>query len=477
MNARTDFFPISEHDLASLRVPPHSIEAESSVLGALLLDNNAWDRVSDILLEADFYRHEHRLIFGAIGVLVNSNKGADVVTVFGHLQNQGTVEDAGGLIYLNSLAQYVPSAANIRRYAEIVRERSVMRKLITTSDEIASSAFNPQGTTVEQLLDKAQGQLLAISESRRAGSQDEWTSMEEGVGKVMDRIQHLMDGGQDEVIPTGLDELDRRLDGGMRPGDFVVIGARSGHGKSALSKTIGINVAKAGYPVGEFSMEMAERKERQRMLSGLSGVHFSKLNHPERLNDFEWTCISNATEEMRRMHYDINDIGGMSIDQIRSRARSLHRKRGKLGLIIVDHLQLLKGSDPKAPRTYQLAEGSRGLKSLAKELGCAVIGLAQIKREVDKEVDPMPRVSDLADSGSIEQDADVILLFDRPFRRKPDLGPEWKNYTRGHLAKLRDGEPGYLNLFFEGEYSRFSSWPATMEVPTTLVRTGRGRDL
>lgn len=469
--------PMDDPSLASLRVPPHSIEAESSVLGALLLNNAAWDRVSDILLETDFYRHEHRLIFAAIGILVNSNKGADVVTVFGYLQNQGTVDDAGGLVYLNDLAQYVPSAANIRRYAEIVRERSVMRKLINTSDEIASSAFNPQGATVEQLLDKAQGQLLAISESRRAGSLDEWTAMDDGVVKVIERIQHLMDGGQDEVIPTGLDELDIRLDGGMRPGDFIVIGARSGHGKSALSKTVGINVAKAGYAVGEFSMEMAEAKQRKRILSGMAGVHLSKLNHPERLNDLEWTRISSATDAMRAMHYDINDQGGMTIDQIRARARSLHRKRGKLGLIVVDHLQLLKGSDSKAPRTYQLAEGSRGLKSLAKELGCAVIGLAQINRTVDKEVDPMPRVSDLSDSGSIEQDADVILLFDRPFRRKPDLGPEWKNYTRAHMAKVRDGEPGYLNLFFEGEYTRFSSWPATMEVPTTLTRAVRGREL
>ncbi|MDZ7892351.1 MAG: replicative DNA helicase [Rhodoferax sp.] len=476
MNARAEFAS-SEHDIAALRVPPHSIEAESSVLGALLLNNAAWDRVSDILLETDFYRHEHRLIFAAIGILLNSNKGADVVTVFGYLQNQGTVDDADGLVYLNDLAQYVPSAANIRRYAEIVRERSVMRKLITTSDEIASAAFNPQGATVEQMLDKAQGQLLAISESRRAGSLDEWTAMDDGVVKVMDRIQHLMDGGQDEVIATGLEELDIRLDGGMRPGDFIVIGARSGHGKSALSKTIGSNVAKAGHAVGEFSMEMAEAKQRKRILSGISGVHLSKLNHPERLNDFEWTRISNATDAMRKMHYDINDQGGMTIDQIRARARSLHRKRGKLGLIIVDHLQLLKGSDPKAPRTYQLAEGSRGLKSLAKELGCAVIGLAQINRTVDKEVDPMPRVSDLSDSGSIEQDADVIVLFDRPFRRKPDLGPEWKNYTRAHMAKVRDGEPGYLNLFFEGEYTRFSSWPATLEVPTKLVRSARGREL
>ena len=476
MNARAEFVPPSEHDVAQLRVPPHSIEGESSVLGGLMLDNRAWDLVGDTLAESDFYRYEHRLVYAAIGQLVNASKPADVITVYEHLQSQGKAEEIGGLTYLNSLSQYVPSASNIRRYAEIVRERSVLRKMISASDEIATSAFNTQGATVEQLLDKAQGQLLAISESRRAGSLDEWTTMDEGIVQLMDRIQHLTDGGKDNFIATGIANLDDRLDGGMRPGDFIVIGARSGHGKSALSKTIGVNVARAGHAVGEFSMEMAKAKQHSRILSGISGVHLSKLNRPERINDYEWTRITEATDVMRTLAYDINDQGGMTIDQIRTRARSLKRKFGaKLGLIIVDHLQLFKGTDPKAPRTYQLAEGSRGLKALAKELGCVVIGLAQINRTVDKEVDPMPRVSDLSDSGSIEQDADVIVLFDRPFRRKPELGDEWKHYTRANVAKVRDGAPGYIDLFFEGEYTRFTEWPVSMEVPsnTALVKSGR----
>jgi replicative DNA helicase len=175
-------------------------------------------------------------------------------------------------------------------------------------------------------------------------------------------------------------------------------------------------------------------------------VHLSKINRPERLNEKDWPRITHAVEVLRQLQYDINDQGGLTIDQIRTRARTLKRKRGRLGLLIVDHLQLIKGTDPRAPRTYQLAEGSRGLKSLAKELGCPVIGLAQINRSVDKEVDPMPRNSDLADSGSIEQDADVIVLFDRPYKRKPDLSEEWKHYTRAHVSKVRDGEPGYIHL-------------------------------
>ena len=479
MNARAQFTEPADlmGDMPTLRMPPHSLVAESSILGALLLSNSAWDRVGDILTGDDFYRHEHQLVFSAIGGLLSAGKPADVVTVFAALEHDAKASEVGGLAYLDSLAQHVPSATNIRRYAEIVRERSIRRKLITAAGEISSAAFACDGDTVEQLLDKGQGAMLAISESRRAGSLDEWGQMSDGVVTVLNRMQHLMDGGVDEVIPTGIDELDRRLDGGMRPGDFIVIGARSGHGKSALSKTIGTNVAKSGRAVGEFSMEMAKAKQHRRILSALARVHLGKINHPERMVDVDWDRISEAAETMRMMPYDINDQGGMTIDQVRARARALHRKRGKLGLLIVDHMQLFKGTDAKAPRTYQLAEASRGLKALAKELGCAVIALAQINRGVDKEVDPMPRVADVSDSGSIEQDADVILLFDYPKRRKPDLPDEWKNFVRCNLAKMRDGEAGYFNLFFEGEYTLFSSWPATQEVPKLDGRPNKGRDL
>lgn len=480
MNARTiteaEVMEAGDRQIAHLRVPPHSIEAESSVLGGLLLDNGAWDRVGDVLTDGDFYRYEHRLIFGAIAALVNACKPADVITVAEHLQRAGKAEEVGGMAYLNALAQYLPSASNIRRYAEIVRERSILRKLVAASDEIATTAFNPQGATLEQILDQAQGRIMSISEDRKAGNLDEWAELEHGIVAVLDRISDLASnpGAPVDYIPTGLRDLDERLDGGMRPGDFIVIGARSGMGKSALSKTIGLNVAMAGWPVGEFSMEMAKGKQHNRMVSGISGVHLSKLNRPERLNDRDWPRITHAVDVLRGLRYDINDQGGLTIDQIRTRARALLRKRGKLGLLIVDHLQLLQGTDTRAPRTYQLAEGSRGLKKLAKELGCPIIGLAQINRSVDKELDPMPRNSDLADSGSIEQDADVIVLFDRPYKRKPELGDEWKHYTRAHVSKVRDGEPGHINLKFIGENTYFMDWPDDEPVPTsqTIVKGG-----
>lgn len=485
MNARAlseaEVMEAEDRQIAQLRVPPHSIEAESSVLGGLLLDRNAWDRVGDLLVEDDFYRYEHRLIFGAIAALANASREADVVTVYEHLQRCGKEDEAGGLAYLGGLAQYVPSAGNIRRYAEIVRERAILRKLVAASDEIATNAFNPQGATLEQILDKAQARIMGISESRRAGNLDEWAELSDGIVAVLDRIQDVANdpGRKPDFIPTGLRDLDERLDGGMRPGDFIVIGARSGMGKSALAKTVGLNVAMIPLPVGEFSMEMAKAKQHNRMVSGISGVHLSKMNRPERLNDRDWPRITHAVEVLRSLQYDINDQGGLTIDQIRTRARALARKRGQLGLLIVDHLQLIKGTDPRAPRTYQLAEGSRGLKALAKELGCPIIGLAQINRSVDKEVDPMPRNSDLADSGSIEQDADVIVLFDRPYKRKPDLADEWKHYTRVHVSKVRDGEPGFINLKFIGENTYFTDWPEDEPVPTSqvVVKKSGGKSL
>jgi replicative DNA helicase len=476
MNARAEFEAGS--DIAQLRVPPHSLEAETSVLGGLLLNNTAFERIADLLLDVDFYRHEHRLIYGAIASLVNSNKPADVITVFEHLQRVSKGAEFGGMTYLHELTQYVPAAGAMRRHAEIVKERSILRTLVSASDEIATSAFNPQGASLDQILDKAQGRIMGISDSRKASSLDEWASLDDGVVQLLDRIQHLADnpGAHKDYIPTGLRDLDERLDGGMRPGDFIVIGMRSGMGKSALSKTIGLNVAmNEGLPVGEFSMEMAKAKQHSRMVSGIAGIHLTRLNRPERLTDRDWPKLSHAVDVLRNLQYDINDQGGLTMMQIRARARALLRKRGKLGLLIVDHLQLIVGSDPRAPRTYQLAEGSRGLKALAKELGCPIIGLAQINRSVDKEVDPMPRNSDLADSGSIEQDADVIILGDRPYKRKPELGDEWKHYARVHVSKVRDGEPGYINLKFIGENTYFCDWPDDEPVPTNnaVVKGGR----
>ncbi len=469
--------PNDDPGLGSLRVPPQSIEAESSVLGGLLLDNSAWDRVGDMLKDTDFYRYEHKLVYAAIGALINSCRAADVITVHSYLQARGHGE-AVGMVYLNAMAQYVPSAANIRRYAEIVRERSLLRGLITASDEITTAAFNTEGRDVAAILDEAERKIGTVREAG-ASTVDEWESVQTGVVRALDRIQERSDGsGKKDFIPTGLKDLDERLDGGMRAGDVIVIGARSGMGKSALSQTIGEHVAlNEGLPVAFFSLEMSRDRWIDRMLASIGKIHLSKIRRPERLSDYDWTNLSNAVEKLRLSPIEINDQGGLNINQFRSKARAVKRKYGKLGLIVVDHMGLTTGTDRKANRNYQVAEVSGGMKALAKELGCPVILLVQISRTVDARDDPMPKLADLRDSGDIENDADIVMFVHRPIKNNPNLGDEWKHYAKVSVAKLRDGEPGYLDLLYTGEHLHFTNWPTTMEVPSSNVRTSRGRDL
>jgi replicative DNA helicase len=465
--------PDGDARVAQLRVPPHSIEAESSVLGGLLLDGGAWDRVGDLLVEEDFYRFEHRLIFSAIGVLANSARPADVVSVFVHLQNLGKAEEAGGLTYLNSLAQYVPSAANIRRYAEIVRERSVLRRLVAASDEIATAALSPQGRSVATILDDAERSICGIAEQR--ATPDEWEGLDTGMIRLLDRIQERADGtAAPDYTPTGLDDLDSRLDGGMRDGELIIIGARPAMGKSALAITIAQNVAlKHGLPVAVFTMEMPRPQLNTRLLAMRSRIHLGILRRPERLRDLHWTQLTAAVEELRGAPIHINDESGLNINQIRSKTRALRRRVGRVGLVVVDYLGLMSGLDPKAPRAYQLEEITKGLKSLAKELQCPVICLAQINRVVETRTDRMPQLSDLRDSGAIEQDADIVIFLHREIVVQPDLTDDWAYYAKGFVAKLRDGQPGYFDLMYVGENVRFDNWPAGTPAPSSKVRVSR----
>lgn len=472
MNARAEFH---DDQIAQLRVPPHSLEAESSVLGGLLMDNRNWDHVCDMLVDGDFYRHEHKLVFAAIGSLVNALKPADVVTVYDHLQKAGKADEVGGLVYLNALAQYTPSAGNVRRYAEIVRERSILRKLITAADEIASNAFNVQGKAVDTLLDDAMHKVMEI-DPEAAG--DEWESMDRMVVHELDLIQDRHDGANDarasDFIPTGLTDLDDLLDGGMRAGQLIVIGARPGMGKSAIADTIGIHASlKLGHSVGKFSMEMQNHEGGQRALSAVGRIPLHALRRPERMSNEHWASLTQSVELLRNIQFFSNDRGGLNINQVRAKARALKRKHG-LRLLLVDYLQLMSGTDPRTPRTYQLEEASRGLKALAKELGIPVIALVQVNRGVEKETDPMPRLSDIKDCGSIEQDADVVLFLHRQIVVKPDLGAEWKYYAKAKLAKQRGGRTGEFHLQYVGENTRFCDWQG--EAPTSAVRT-KGGDL
>lgn len=463
--------PDYDDAVARLRVPPHSIEAEQSVLGGLLLDNAGWDRVGNVLADEDFYRHEHRLIFKAVGGLINASKPADVITVFEQLQALGKDGECGGMVYLNALAQSVASAVNIGRYAEIVRERAVLRQLVAASDEIATAAFNTQGRSVSQVLDDAQTKLTQIAESGQRTSADDWEDMQTGVIGVLDYLNEVASGEKEvDVVSFGIDDLDEKLDGGGRTGELITVAARSGMGKTAFAVTTLITNAKVGRPGGFVSLEMPKKQVNQRKLSHESRVHLTKFKRPERLNDIDWAAISSAADSIAKLPIFITDRSGLNINQIRALARSLKRKRG-LRVLVVDHLTLVRGLDPKMLRAYQMQEVTSGLKALAKELGITVILLVQVDRSTDGRPDPMPQLADIKGTASVEEDSDIVIFIHREYKNKPDLPNEWKYYAEISVAKQRDGELGRVPACYIGENTRFMTWPKDTPPPSNKVRT------
>lgn len=468
--AESEGFQADPEGVAPLRMPPHSIEAESSVLGALLLSNASWEHIGDLLNAADFYRHEHRLIYAAIATQVNACKPADVVTVFEHLQRHGKAGEVGGLLYLNQLAQYVPSAANIRRFAEIVREKSILRRLVMASDEIATRAFNPGDMSVVEMLDQAQQAIFAIGD--QGAARDDWQGSEAGVLMMLDGLQARHDGTSDDVIPTGLRDLDDILNGGLRSGKVYVIAARPSMGKTALALTIADHVAtNVGKPAGVLSMEMPKDEVQDRRMSMRSHVPYHKILCPQRMNDTEWRQITDVAELLSKVPMYVSDQTALTINQVRTKARALKRRNG-LAVLVVDYIGLMEGSDRRANRATQLGEVSRGIKALAKELDIAILLLAQLNREVEKRPGMRPILADLRECGDIEQDADVVLFVHRPYHVKPDLNPEWTHYAELIMAKHRGGACGLLDAKFIGESMNFMDWHG--DRPTSPVRVRAG---
>ncbi len=439
-----------------MRIPPHSIEAESSVLGGLLLDNGAWDRVGDLLKEGDFYRYEHRMVFTAIGILINGSKPADVITVFEHLQNQGKAEEIGGLGYLNSLAQYVPSAGNIRRYAEIVRERSILRKLVSASDEISTNAFNPKGRPVAAILDEAEQKIFNIGEEG-ARTKQGFQGMDTLVVDLLDRVQEMADNPNDVTgVPTGFYDLDR-MTAGFQAGDLIVLAARPSMGKTALAINIAEHVAlNEGLPVAVFSMEMGAAQLAVRIVGSIGRIDQGHLR-TGKLTDEEWPRLTEAIEKLRTISLHIDETAGLTSSELRANARRLSRQCGKLGLIVVDYLQLMSGSSSEGEnRATELGEISRGLKMLAKELQCPLIALSQLNRSVEQRPDKRPMMSDLRESGAIEQDADIIMFIYRDEYYTKDACKE-PGVAEVIIAKQRNGPTGVVKLAFLNKITKFES--------------------
>ncbi len=443
--------------LAALRTPPHSIESEQSVIGGLLLDNNAWDRVADIIRADDFYRYDHRLIFEHIVKLIDRSRPADVITVYEALQTSGKAEEVGGLSYLNAVAQYTPSASNIRRYAEIVRDKAVLRRLVTVSDEISTTALNPQGRDTKTILDEAEGKIFKIAEEGARGTAG-FQELQPVLAKVVERIDELYSRNSDNDItgiPSGFADLDGKTSG-LQPGDLIIVAGRPSMGKTAFSLNIGEHVAvDAGLPVAVFSMEMGAEQLAMRLLGSVGRLDQHRLR-TGKLNDEDWPRLTNAVYKMQDAQLFIDETPALSPTELRARSRRLARQCGRLGLIIIDYLQLMGSSSPGENRATEISEISRSLKALAKELSCPVIALSQLNRSLEQRPNKRPVMSDLRESGAIEQDADVILFIYRDEVYNPD-SPD-KGTAEIIIGKQRNGPIGTVRVTFLGQFTKFENY-------------------
>jgi replicative DNA helicase len=446
-----------DSQLLNLKVPPHSIEAEQSVLGALLIDNSAFDRVADIVSDGDFYRDDHRRIFRHILRLVEKGKPADVVTVDEAIKGSEDRDKTGGLAYLAALAGNTPTAHNVRRYAEIVRERAVMRKLVEVGTEIADTAFNPMGKDVGQLLDEAESKVFEIAESG-ARTRQGFIEIQPLLTQVMERIDMLYhkDNPSDITgIPTGYHDLDRQTSG-LQAGDLIIIAGRPSMGKTALALNMAEHVAVENrLPVAVFSMEMSGTQLAMRMLGSIGRLDQHKLR-TGRLSDEDWNRLTNAVGKLHDAPIHIDETPALNALELRARARRLHRQYGTLGMIVIDYLQLMESTSEGENRATEISEISRSLKALAKELRVPVVALSQLNRALEQRPNKRPQMADLRESGAIEQDADLILAIYRDEVYNPDT-PE-KGVAEVNILKQRNGPIGTVKLTFLGEYTRFENY-------------------
>ena len=438
----------------ALRTPPHSVEAEQSVLGGLMLDNSAWDTIADAVSAGDFYRRDHKLIYTALGELAERGQPCDAVTVSELLERKGELDDAGGLAYLGQLARETPSAANIGAYAAIVRERAMLRELIRIGGEIASSAYQPEGRDASQLVDEAERQVFEIAEQgKRRGSG--FQQLKRILGKTIDRLDELQKNEGDVTgLATGFTDMDS-MTAGLQPGDLVIVAGRPSMGKTSLAMNIAEHAAIGlEKSVAIFSMEMSAEQLSFRMISSLGRVNQSNLRRGK-FSDEDWSRINSAVSVMSRARVFIDDTPALNPTELRARARRLKREHG-LDLIVVDYLQLMQVTGTAENRATEISEISRSLKALARELEVPVITLSQLNRSVEQRTDKRPVMSDLRESGAIEQDADLITFIFREEVYNKDSNR--KGIADIIIAKQRNGPIGDVQLTFLGEYTKFENY-------------------
>ncbi|ALQ53972.1 replicative DNA helicase [Pseudoalteromonas sp. SCSIO 43095] len=441
----------------TLKVPPHSIEAEQSVLGGLMLDNQAFDRVAELVVSQDFYTRTHKLIFEAMTALAEIGDPIDLITISESLEKNNQLSGIGGFAYLAEIAKNTPSAANIDAYASIVRERAVVREMIGVANEIAEAGFNPEGRTSHDLLDFAESKVFKIAEQRTKSS-DGPQSIHNILEKTVDKIEELYQSPQDGVtgVSTGYADLDK-MTTGLQPSDLIIVAARPSMGKTTFAMNLAEHAAMTqDKPVLIYSLEMPSEQIMMRMLASLGRINQTKVRTGQ-LDDDDWARLSSTMGllmEKGKMYVD--DASGLTPTDVRSRARRIARDHGGISMIMVDYLQLMRVPSLSDNRTLEIAEISRSLKALAKELQCPVVALSQLNRTLEQRADKRPINSDLRESGSIEQDADLIMFIYRDEVYNEDSTD--KGVAEIIIGKQRNGPIGKVRLTFQGQFSRFDNY-------------------
>ncbi len=442
-------------ETASLKIPPHSIEAEMAVLGGVLLNNDVWEHVTERVSEDDFYRKDHRVIFRAMATLDDDGQPYDVVTVAEWLDSHQQLDDAGGLTYLAALAERTPGVSNVNAYADIVRKRSVLRQLIQAANKISENVYNPEGQSNEQILDHAEKTVFEIAERESKGRRT-YDSIKDLLVNAMDKIDELFYRDNPITgIATGFDKLDE-LTAGLQPSDLIVIAGRPSMGKTALAINIAEHaVIKDKLAVVVFSMEMPGSSLAMRMMSSLGRINQQKIR-TGKLKDEDWPRLTSAVEILKDARLFVDDTPALTPSEIRARCRRLYRERGGLDLVIVDYLQLMQVAGNSENRATEISEISRSLKAMAKELNVPVIAISQLNRSLEQRTNKRPVMSDLRESGAIEQDADLIVFIYREEVYDKDTVDKGK--AEIIIAKQRNGPIGKIVLTFLGQYTRFEKY-------------------
>jgi len=445
-----------DQSVEKLKVPPHSIEAEQSVLGSMLIDKDSWDKVAEQVIDQDFYNRSHQIIYRAIVRLLNRNEPVDLITVSEELEQHDELEDAGGFAYLGELAKNTPSSANVVSYAKIIAERAITRELIGAAHEIAEIGYNPEGRDSADILDYAESKVFEIAEKRTNESEGP-VGVDSVLGKTIDRLEALIKTNKEVTgVTTGFTDLDKKTSG-LQPSDLVIVAARPSMGKTTFAMNLCENAMMAEEkPVLVFSLEMPSEQIMMRMLASLSRVDQTKIRTAQ-LDDEDWARISNTMAMLKdRDNLFIDDSSGLTPMDVRSRARKLARERGGISMIMVDYLQLMRVPSLSDNRTLEIAEISRSLKALAKELEVPVVALSQLNRSLEQRADKRPVNSDLRESGSIEQDADLIMFIYRD--EVYHENSEEQGIAEIIIGKQRNGPIGTSRLTFQGQFSRFDNY-------------------